>query len=149
MSNLLVAESVLDDGVSVLEFLGSLLLDDVAAHVQHLLLRAFEEGEVLDGLFSPVEQRLCRDDLSIEVLHLQPAVLDTLEIFAEHELHIHPHSPIEIFVVPKVDVTSEFPSNAIIYRSPYLHLVGNWGSIIKISLGFGEVHEMGPVFGKV
>lgn len=70
MSNLLVTKSILDDGISVFEFSGCLLLDDVAPHIKNLLLGTFKENQVFNRFFSTVEKGLCRDDFSIEILHL-------------------------------------------------------------------------------
>lgn len=70
MSNLLVTKSILDDGISVFEFSGCFLLDDVAPHIKNLLLGTFKENQVFNRFFSAVEKRLCRDYLPIDILHL-------------------------------------------------------------------------------
>lgn len=108
MSNLLIAESILDYCVPIFEIFGCHLLYDVAAHVKYLLLGTFKENQVFDGLFSTIEKRLRRNYLPFAILHLQPAIFDSFEIFAENELHIHPQGSVEISIIAKEDVAGEF-----------------------------------------
>ena len=70
MSNLLVTKSILDDGISIFELFRCLLLNDIAPHIKNLLLGTFKENQVFYRFFSTVEKGLCRNDFSIEILHL-------------------------------------------------------------------------------
>lgn len=142
MVDLLVAEPVLDNGVSIFKLFGRLLLNDVAAHIKDLLLGALNGHQVFNRLLTTIEKGFCRDDLSLAILHLQPAVFDPFEIFAENELHVHPQGSIEIFIAAEVDVAAEFPRDCIIFRTFDVDSIGYFGSIIEICLRFGEVHIM-------
>lgn len=54
--DLLVAEPILNDGVSIFKLFGRLLLNDVAAHVKHLLLGARNGHNVFNRLFTTIEK---------------------------------------------------------------------------------------------
>lgn len=56
MVDLLVAEPVLDNGVSIFKLFGRLLLNDVAAHIKDLLLGALNGHQVFNRLLTTIEK---------------------------------------------------------------------------------------------